>query len=136
MEWVGSVERDIVPPAAAVSYNAGMSDLRIETEATEAATIVRLIGEGHVGDAVQLGEAFDALAETGATLVVVDMSGLTFASSLTMGALVKLRGQLKRSGGSLRMAALTEDVAGAFSRARLDWAIPTFDTIEQALEVG
>lgn len=113
-----------------------MSDLRIETEVTEDATIVRMIGEGHLDDAKKIAEAFDALVETKPALVVVDMSGLSFAASLTMGALVKLRGQIKQGGGSLRMAALQPMVAEAFSMARLDWTIPTFPTVEQALVVG
>lgn len=113
-----------------------MSKLRIETEASDDATIVRLIGEGHLGDAAMIAEAFDALVADKPALVVVDMSGLSFAASLTMGALVKLRGQIKQLGGSMRMAALQPLVAEAFSRARLDWTIPTFPTVEQALVVG
>lgn len=112
-----------------------MDHLRIEVERLEAGTVVKLIGEGHVDHADLIAGQFEKVIAGGPCVVVVDLSQLSFASSLVMGALVKLRGQMKKQGGSMRLAALQADVAGAFRRARLDWAIPTFETVEQAIAV-
>lgn len=111
-----------------------MSTLQVHTDHhRNGGMLVRLSGEGHVTAADDLNQSFQTIAETGPRLVVVDMAELSFAGSMVMAALVRFRGLVRANGGVMKMAGLQMNVAEAFKKANLDWIIPTFPTVEQAL---
>lgn len=66
-------------------------------------------------------------------LVVLDLSRMSFISSLGIGALLNLRKALGRHATSLRFAAPQPLVAEAFRRVRLYDVLDIRDTLESAL---
>ena len=65
-------------------------------------------------------------------LVVVDLSGVTFLSSLAMGALVCLRRDLGRWGGRVKLAAIPPLIYGSLRTAHLDTLFEICATVEEA----
>ena len=64
---------------------------------------------------------------------VLDMGQVTFIDSSGLGVLVGLNRQLMRSGGELRLAALTRAVATVFELTRLHRFFEIYDTVEEAV---
>ena len=97
------------------------------------ASVLAIRGTADSATVPDLEQAFDRLAAAQHPLVVLDLSELSFISSLAMGCLVTLHKTVTRRGGSLRCAALQPLVAEAFSQVRLNDLIEIHDTVESAL---
>jgi anti-anti-sigma factor len=69
-------------------------------------------------------------------LAVLDLSGLTFISSLGLGALISFQRTLKRHGGTVRLAALSTRLTDAFRKAQVHQFFEMHDTVEGALAGG
>jgi anti-anti-sigma factor len=65
-------------------------------------------------------------------LVVVDLSGLTFLSSLAMGALVGFRRDLGRWGGRVKLAAIPPLIYESLQTTRLPMLFEVCATVEEA----
>ena len=65
-------------------------------------------------------------------LVVVDLSGVTFLSSLAMGALVGFRRDLGRWGGRVKLAAIPPLIYESLKTSRLDMLFEVCATVEEA----
>ena len=65
-------------------------------------------------------------------LVVVDLSGVTFLSSLAMGALVGFRRDLGRWGGRVKLAAIPPMIYESLKTSRLDMLFEVCATVEEA----
>ncbi len=110
-----------------------MSHLDIQITRNDTHTLIALTGEADVVTYKSLMDLADKLSQEKPRLVVFDMSGLSFMNSLSLGCLVKLRGELKHAGGTVRLAALNPNVSETLSQSRLHWVIPIFPTVEMAL---
>ncbi len=110
-----------------------MSPLTIQIDRTDAHVVVHLSGVADVVTYKSLMDAADKLSQEKPKLVVFDLSQLNFINSLSLGCIVKLRGELKHSGGTVRLAALTPPVSETLNQSRLNWVIPIFPTVEMAL---
>ena len=66
-------------------------------------------------------------------LAVIDLSGLTFLSSMGMGALVSFHRAVTRNGGVVRLAAAPPPIADAIRRARLTDVLDLQATVAAAL---
>jgi anti-anti-sigma factor len=66
-------------------------------------------------------------------LVVLDLTSLTFCSSLGMGCIVSLRRSLERSHCKTRLAAIQPDVLDSFKRAVILPLFEVFPTVEEAV---
>jgi anti-sigma B factor antagonist len=71
------------------------------------------------GDAV-LGQAIERARRDGATVVVVDVSGLDFVDSNGLGVLLRARSALQADLGHLTVRGVTEPVRRVFELAGLD----------------
>jgi anti-anti-sigma factor len=76
--------------------------------------------------------AFNRVAAQKPPLVVVDLSGLSFISSLGMGLLVALRGGMRHH-SVVRLACAKGIVLDALRRAKLTDLFEIYDTVEEAL---
>jgi stage II sporulation protein AA (anti-sigma F factor antagonist) len=110
-----------------------MSQLDIHIDRTEKHVVVRLCGEADIVTYKSLMDAAEKISQEKPKLVVFDFSELNFINSLSLGCLVKLRGELKHTGGSVRLAALKPSVSDTLNQSRLSWVIPIFPTVEMAL---
>jgi len=112
-----------------------MSDagLTVSKEARGAALIVKLAGDAGVANAEQLSRELTRIQAGRPKHVVLDLSGLTFISSLSMGELVQFARGIASDQGKLAAAGLTEGVKTAFDRARLHEVIKVYETVDAAL---
>ena len=111
-----------------------MQDLEIEVIDHADAVVVYLRGEmGLKLDGMEV--AFERVAARKPPLVVVDLSGLSFVSSLAMGLLVALRGGTRHQ-SSVRLAGAKGMVRDSLARARLTDLFEMYDSTEKALAAG
>lgn len=106
--------------------------IELETDQHETWLVVRLSGEGLLTSGKVLEAELQRVVETEAEQIVIDMTGVTYASSVFMATLIQFRGKIKQRGGMVCMFGLQSPVAKAFEVARLDWIIPAFETLEEA----
>ncbi len=78
-----------------------ISPLDIRVTAGDAGPVVMLSGEADITTLRRLEDTLDAQITAGARLLTVDLSGLRFADSATIGALVRAASVLKAKGGRL-----------------------------------
>lgn len=95
--------------------------------------VVKLVGE--VGLAVSnLDFEFTKITVTKPTAVIMDMTCVTFVSSLGMSLFVNLRNTLSRRDGRLFVFGAPARVMDAFHRARLDGLFEVRANLAEALE--
>jgi anti-anti-sigma factor len=109
-----------------------MSGLAIEIVPNSHFTIARLIGAADVSGSPELDRKLLALTAQRPKLLILDLSGLTFISSLAMGSLINAAHSLTRHGGKVAVAAAQPLVAEALRRIRLESMLPMYQTIEAA----
>ena len=96
---------------------------RLESRPEGSHTVVRIVGCDSLNEynCDALGRLFSALADgTPDPYVVLDLSGISYASSSALGALVALNRRLRSRGGRLALSGLCPVVAAALAVTRLD----------------
>jgi len=109
-----------------------MTELHIEIKPHPQGVIMDLSGNVGIDDGPLLERSMESVLEQSPMLVVIDMSRLTFISSVGMSMLVKLHRTLKQSGGHVRIVAPPTDVFGVLDRAHLVEIIPIYGSVPQA----
>ncbi len=75
----------------------------------------------------------DELGDDGQKFVI-DFSGTGYIDSSGLGLLVTLSKKISEAGGSLRLAALNQDLMSLFELTKLDTLLEIFDSVEHALD--
>jgi anti-anti-sigma factor len=109
--------------------------LQIAVENLPGAVVVKIIGDVGVGDSGPMETGLMRVSAGHPQLVILDMSGVGFISSLGMGSLVSFRQGIVGRGGKVLIAEATTNVSTAIKRARLDSLLPMFDSVTVALGV-
>jgi anti-anti-sigma factor len=104
-------------------------DVQIETLSD--VVIVHVKGECAI-TLTPLEASLKRLTEERPKLVVLDLAGVTFISSLGMGAILAFRRGLAPHGGHVRLAAVQPLVAEAFRRAHIYDVFAFFPTVAEA----
>jgi anti-anti-sigma factor len=94
--------------------------------------LLRLEGEAGVHAVDRMQFILIRLVARRTPLVVVDLSGVTFLSSLAIGALVGLRRDLGRWGGRVKLAAIPPMIYESLKTSRLDMLFEVCATVEEA----
>jgi anti-sigma B factor antagonist len=110
--------------------------LEINIERTAGAIIVRLKGEASVQNVDELERQLRPVAASAVELVVIDLSGLSFISSLGLGTMVQFDRGIARKGGTVRFAGAQPLVRGVITKSKLDAVLHLCDSVEQALAAG
>src|SRR5215469_8329884 len=92
------------PPESGAGRESAASPLDIRVAAGESGPVLMLSGEADITTLAQLENALSALLAAGTGILTVDLSGLGFADSATIGALVRAARTLKSQGGRLDLA--------------------------------
>jgi anti-anti-sigma factor len=111
-------------------------ELHIYIEQKEGGAVVRLVGWGTLERAGEVQDRMDEVSAQTTGKVVVDLSKLEFASSFVLGAIVKLRNELKGLERPLLIAGAYGVVAEAIETARLSQMIRLFETVPDAMKSG
>ena len=97
------------------------------------AVCLKLIGSVELDSIDLLSRAVADLARRKPKAVVIDLSQLTFASSLALGSLVELRRALNSSGGHVALIGVSDQLRTGLRMTRLDSFFRIHTTIEEAL---
>jgi anti-anti-sigma factor len=97
-----------------------------------AATVVSAAGEAVV-DLEPLVSTLQTVGARRPQAVVIDLSQLTFMSSLAMGVILAFRRNVLAHGGRVKVAAVQPLVLDSFRRARLDKVFDLVDSVDVAL---
>lgn len=92
----------------------GGRDLRIEVADTTSPTTVVLVGEVDLVTAPRVREALIAIANSGETKVVVDMTNVTFMDSVGLSALVGPLKRFRTKNGQIVLRSPTPSVRKVF----------------------
>jgi anti-sigma B factor antagonist len=95
--------------------------------------VVVTIGGEAVVELEPLVSGLQSVAQSHPQRVVLDLSGLSFMSSLAMGVVLAFRRNVLAQGGSLKVAAVQKMVLDSFKRARLDKVFELTETLDGAL---
>jgi anti-anti-sigma factor len=115
-------EIDHVPPAVAFSVRGH-----------DGYTIVTISGEIDIASAPVLREQLLGLLRPGASLLVVDLSGVTFCDASGLAVLVGAARRAGLLGGVLRLAAPTPLLSTVLRLTGLDSRFETFATVPEAI---
>ena len=95
--------------------------------------VVEIKGTMHTGpDCLRLAKEVDSLIAAHETRVVFDLSALTHADSAAMGALVRCLSNLKKAGGTLRIAAAHPMIVHSLKLTKIDQLVEMFPTVTEA----
>jgi anti-anti-sigma factor len=108
----------------------------IEEHAQQQAIVLRVRGEVRL-DSRPLESAFMRATAARPKIAVLDMTAMTFISSLGMGSIVRLRNALRLHGGKLIACGTRPEIWEAFKRMRMDELFAgACGTLEEALQLG
>ena len=99
-------------------------DVQVQCEAFGDTLMVTIRGEAGVRQLDRLDGELGRICAQRPTLAVVDLAGLTFLSSIGLGALLAFKHAIERTGGRVRLVAVPPAVLGVIRRSRLE---PLFD---------
>jgi anti-anti-sigma factor len=105
--------------------------MEVQIEALPEAAVVHIKGECAI-TLQPLEASFLRLSAQRPKLVVLDLAGVTFISSLGMGAMLGFRRGLALHGGEVRLASVQPLVLEAFRRAHLHDVFTFFPTVPEA----
>jgi anti-anti-sigma factor len=115
-----------IPALSSTPYGVdAVPQIQVFADETPAELVVRVTGEASFRLADDLAIALLRLSARRPQRIALDLSGLSFVSSLAMGVLVTFRRAVVRAGRRVRLAgSLQEPVREALARAEL---LPLFD---------
>lgn len=98
--------------------------------------MLRVAGRMDAESAAVFETQCEAYISEGFSKVVMDLSELTYVSSMGLGAIVKIAKHLRDQGGEVRICCLTGLVRQLFEITRLNHVFPPHDSLESALMEG
>ncbi|MDB5327384.1 MAG: anti-anti-sigma factor [Phycisphaerales bacterium] len=111
-----------------------MSHPNFEITESCSTTIVALKGTIGIVEVDLLDAQLGSIADKKPALVVLDLAGLSMIGSSAMGSLIGFRRDVAKSGGVVRMAAVSPIVRESFKRSLLDKLFKIFDTVQAAID--
>ena len=96
-------------------------------------TVVEITGQLHAGNTLlSVESSLNALIKEGPKKIVVDLSGLHLIDSSGIGVLVVSSAQVRKLGGSFRLAGAVGSVANVLGMIGLSQVIPTDPDVDTA----
>lgn len=113
------------------------SNFRIDEDHPRPGTaVLTLEGDADLHSANELNARLGAAIDSGAVLLVVDLSRVTFIDSMALGVLLEAMKLLRARGGALRIVGPRPDVRRIFEITLLDRIFPLDATRSEALAAG
>ena len=110
--------------------------MTIERALVRDKVVLRVAGRMDAESAPAFEEECESCIAEGFTSLVLDLSNLTYVSSMGLGAIVRVAKQLRDGGGEVRICCLTGLVRQLFEITRLNNVFPPHDSLESALMEG
>jgi anti-sigma B factor antagonist len=80
----------------------------------------------------EIGQKLHNLIDKGQKNVVVDLGGVNYISSSGLGILISGLASVKKNGGDLKLANISDKIEGLLSITKLNQIFEQFDTVEKA----
>jgi anti-sigma B factor antagonist len=119
----------LAPPESGDGWQSAASPLGIRVAAGESGPVLVLSGEADITTLAQLESALSAQLAAGAGALTVDLSGLGFADSATIGALVRAARTLRSQGRRLDLASPQPALARMLALLGVDEVVPIRDDV-------
>jgi anti-sigma B factor antagonist len=98
-------------------------------------TVVELKGSVHAGtDCRRVEQQVDSLIRANELRVILDLSQVTHIDSAAIGSVVRCLSQLKKFGGSLRLAGVKGMIEGTLKLTKVDKLIQIYSTASEAAQ--
>lgn len=110
-----------------------MISVHTKTDPRCGALVISLIGEAGMGSIAELESSLAKAAAAKPALVIFDLAGLTFLSSLGIGAFVTFHRSVVRGGGHVILGGPRATVMAAMEYARLDKFFEIYRSVEEAV---
>ncbi|HMK09710.1 MAG TPA: STAS domain-containing protein [Anaerolineales bacterium] len=107
--------------------------METQTQVYQRVTVMTVTGRVDSTSAGDLETALKKLVEEGKSHLVLDLSGVEFLSSSGLRVLVTTLKAVRKSGGDLRLAALSQRASDAIDLAGLDVLFKTYEDREAAV---
>ena len=98
--------------------------------------VLRVIGRMDAGSASIFQSKCEACRAEGFTTVVLDLSDLTYVSSMGLGAIVEVAKLMREQGGEVRICCVAGLVRQLFEITKLNHIFPSHASVESALAAG
>lgn len=109
-----------------------MAPLLIETDNTQAVSIMKVQGRVDSDTAPELDGALSKLLADGRNKIVLDLQGVDYLSSAGLRALVKALKDAQGAGGDVRLASVSEAIRGVLLTVGMMQMFKLFPTSEEA----
>ena len=112
-------------------FSQPMDEFKIETEAGQSSTIVRITG------ALTLATLFDfqnALRRNATAITILDLSAVPYIDSAALGSLLGFHVSCEQKGRRYALAGTSQRLEGIFQVTRVDKMLLRFPTVEEAVE--
>lgn len=133
-----AARRDIGPgeraDAAGKDIGPGeMVKLQIEIEQQGEAVVIRLAGSADMAEVTLLNRELDGLFRQGQYRLVIEVSGLEFASSMALGALIRSHHQCRAAQGRMVLVSPAPRLQGVLATTRLTQLFEIAENVDDAL---
>jgi anti-anti-sigma factor len=110
--------------------------LEVQICKSDAVVVVHVGGDAGVHNVDELERHLRPVMAMRPSLVVIDLSALSFVSSLGLGLMVELSRGVHRNGGHVRFAAAQPSVRDTIVKCRLDDVLALFPSVDAALDTS
>ncbi len=125
------------PDSHAKSWDIPLTvDYACTSEDVGGAVVLRLVGDMGMKQATEIERSLTPTAARHPTLVVLDLSGVTFIASLAIGTLMAFQRGVVSRGGRVYYAAPSKVVADVIRHAHLDKVMKIAGSVEEALQAA
>lgn len=113
-----------------------LSIVTIERDVVRDKVVLRVAGRMDAESAPAFEAQCESCVAEGFTGLILDLSNLTYVSSLGLGAIVNVAKRLRDKGGEVRVCCVTGLVRQLFEITKLNHVFPPHDSVESALVEG
>jgi anti-anti-sigma factor len=126
----------IMLPRWGNSREALMDTAKLELDARETpqGIVAILTGDASVDHIDELEQHMRMLSQFPPGVLVLDLSGVTYISSIGLGVLIRYRNQIQEKGGKMKLAALSPTIVDAFRNAKLERVFEIHPSVDAALQ--
>ena len=108
--------------------------MKITSETTEGAVLIRFVGAADISAVEAIRRAFDESAQAAGNRVVCDLSCMDFICSDALGAFISAHEAAKDAGGFLRLLQPQTRIKDILATTQLNRLFDVYDSLDAALE--
>jgi anti-sigma B factor antagonist len=112
----------------------GARTLEIAAEQTPRGLVARIVGDLGVDQVDELDRQLHLLTVLKPELAVLDLSRVSFISSMAIGALVRFRNQVAEGGGRVALAGMQKNVQDSFLYTGLERVFALHKSVAEAVD--